>query len=219
MSRGKIARKSTWVDMTAFVDVGFLLLAFFILTTKFKTPEAMAVVTPSSVSSKEAAAEDQCLVTIGPDGRIFISFTEDVRRIEIVDDLNKRLGLTLTEQEVQLAGKAEFFGTPLNQLKSFLNMDPEVRKGGAMPGIPVMDSTNNEMEHWIQSVNTVFLGKKLNLMVKGDKEVGYPAFKGVIDAFKKHDQNKFKIVTSQQTVPSGTWLADEIRKGVTAADQ
>ncbi len=36
MARPKIARKSTAVDMTAMCDVAFLLLSFFILTTKSK---------------------------------------------------------------------------------------------------------------------------------------------------------------------------------------
>jgi len=214
MGRPKIARKSTWVDMTAFCDVAFLLLAFFILTTRFKPPEAVAVVTPSSVSSKEAENDDQCLVSVGADGRVFISFSEENRRVEIVDDLNKRLGLTLTEEEVQKAAKAEFFASPLNTLKSFLNVDPENRKGGTLPGIPVRDSANNEMKEWIRSVNNVFLGAKLNLMVKGDQQMPYPYFKGVIDTFKANDQMKFQIVTSQAPIPEGTPLADRARREV-----
>ncbi|HSK13387.1 MAG TPA: biopolymer transporter ExbD, partial [Phnomibacter sp.] len=193
MGRPKIARKSTWVDMTAFCDVAFLLLAFFILTTRFKPPEALSVVTPSSVSSKEAENDDQCMVSIGPDGRVFISFSEENRRVEVIDDLNKRLGLTLTEAEVQRAATAEYFASPLNTLKSFLNLEPDARIGAAMPGIPVRDTANNEMKEWIRSVNNVFLGEKLNLMVKGDQQMSYPYFKGVIDAFKANDQMKFQI--------------------------
>ena len=212
MGRPKIARKSTWVDMTAFCDVAFLLLAFFILTTRFKPPEALSVVTPSSVSSKEAENDDQCMVSIGPDGRVFISFSEENRRVEVIDDLNKRLGLTLTEAEVQRAATAEYFASPLNTLKSFLNLEPDARIGAAMPGIPVRDTANNEMKEWIRSVNNVFLGEKLNLMVKGDQQMSYPYFKGVIDAFKANDQMKFQIVTSQQSIPEGTPLADRARK-------
>lgn len=214
MGRPKIARKSTWVDMTAFCDVAFLLLAFFILTTKFKAPEALQVVTPSSVSSKEAETEDQCLITIGEDGRVFLSFSEEERRVEVIDDLNKRLGLTLTDAEVQAAGKAEFFASPLNTMKSFLSIPAEERRAGNLPGIPVKDTANNEMNEWIASVNNVFLGAKLNLMVKGDQKVQYPAFKGVIDAFKKNDQMKFKIITSQRSIPDGTPLAERARKEI-----
>ena len=47
MGRAKLPRKSTNIDMTAMCDVAFLLLSFFILTTKFKPAEAIAVETPS----------------------------------------------------------------------------------------------------------------------------------------------------------------------------
>jgi biopolymer transport protein ExbD len=214
MGRPKIARKSTWVDMTAFCDVGFLLLAFFILTTKFKPPEALSVVTPGSVSSKEAQAEDQCMISIAEDGRVFLSLSEETRRVQVVDDLNKRLGLTLTEAEVNAAGKSEYFATSLSQLKSFIAIPIDQRKGPAFPGIPIKDTANNELTEWVRSVGNVFLGDKLNLMVKGDQKMHYPAFKGVIDAFKKNDQMKFQIVTSQEGIPEGTPLADRARKEV-----
>ncbi len=214
MGRPKIARKSTHVDMTAFCDVGFLLLSFFILTTKFKPPEAIAVVTPSSVSSKEAAAENQCLVSIGPDGRVFISFSEDTRRVEVLNDLNKRLGIGLTDAEVNSAKTAEYFGSSFSQMKSFLAIPIDQRKGGAFPGVPIKDTANNELTEWIRSVTNVFLGAELNLMVKGDQKMQYPAFKGVIDAFKKSDQMKFKIITSQEAIPGGTPLAEKARQGV-----
>ncbi len=214
MGRPKIARKSTHVDMTAFCDVGFLLLSFFILTTKFKPPEALAVVTPSSVSSKEAAAEDQCLVTIGDDGRVFLSLSEDTRRVEVVDDLNKRLGLQLSNAEVNAAGTSEYFASSFSQLKSFLAIPPDQRQAETLPGIPIKDTANNELTEWIRSVTNVFLGSELNLMVKGDQKMQYPAFKGVIDAFKKSDQMKFKIITSQEAIPGGTPLADKARKEI-----
>ena len=67
MSRAKIPRKSTHIDMTAMCDVAFLLLSFFILATKTKPPEAVAVMTPSSVSTK-VAKDEAILVTLTKEG-------------------------------------------------------------------------------------------------------------------------------------------------------
>ena len=64
MGRAKLPRKSTNIDMTAMCDVAFLLLSFFILTTKFKPAEAIAVTTPSSVASKIAPSKDFVLITL-----------------------------------------------------------------------------------------------------------------------------------------------------------
>ncbi len=204
--------------MTAFCDVAFLLLSFFILTTKFKAPEAISVVTPSSVSSKTAEDQDQCLVTISPDGRVFISYSEEERRMEVVDDLNKRLNLQLSEADLKKASKAEFFASSLSTLKSFVNLPAEQRNGKSLPGIPCVDSTHNEVTEWIASTSSVFLGQKLNLMVKGDKDVPYPIFKNVIDAFKKNDQMKFQIITNQEPIPAGSPLSEKQRAGEKLSD-
>ena len=213
MGRAKIPRKSTWVDMTAFVDVAFLLLSFFILTTKFKPPEAISVVTPSSVSSKAAEVTDQVLFTISPEGKVFLSLSEENRRVDLIDDLNKRMNLQLTPAEVKNAGKAEFFGSSLGELKSFLNLPAEKRVGSTLPGIPCKDSTNNQVVEWLASAVSIFQGEKMNLMVKGDENVPYPIFKLVIDAFKKNDQMKFQVITNQRPIPDGSPLAAKARAG------
>ena len=213
MGRAKIPRKSTWVDMTAFCDVAFLLLSFFILTTKFKPPEAISVAPPSSVSSKAAEVTDQVLFTISPEGKVFLSLSEENRRVDLVDDLNKRLNLQLTPAEVKKAAKAEFFASPAGTLKAFLNLPADQRKGDALPGIPCVDSTNNEVGEWLASAVSVFQGEKMNLMVKGDEQVPFPVFKLVIDAFKKNDQMKFQVITNQRPIPAGSPLANKVRSG------
>ncbi len=68
-----MARKGTNVDMTAMCDVAFLLLSFFILCAKFKPSDALAVTTPSSVSSKIAPETNAVLITITPDSKAFLS--------------------------------------------------------------------------------------------------------------------------------------------------
>ena len=72
MGRAKLPRKSTNIDMTAMCDVAFLLLSFFILTTKFKPAEAIAVTTPSSVAAKIAPDKDLVLITIDKDGNVLV---------------------------------------------------------------------------------------------------------------------------------------------------
>ena len=73
MARPKIPRKSTSVDMTAMCDVAFLLLSFFILTTKFKPSEAVPVSTPTSVASKVAPEKDIVMISLNKDQKVFLS--------------------------------------------------------------------------------------------------------------------------------------------------
>ena len=73
----KIARKSTDTDMTPFVDVAFLILAFFMLATKFKPPDPVEITTPNSVSSDKLEQKDGILVQLDKDGRVFFAMQAD----------------------------------------------------------------------------------------------------------------------------------------------
>src|SRR5476649_1346535 len=73
MARPKIPRKSTNVDMTAMCDVAFLLLSFFILTTKPKPSEAVHIDPPSSVSAKIAPEKDIVIISLDKSGKVFLS--------------------------------------------------------------------------------------------------------------------------------------------------
>lgn len=211
MGRAKIPRKSTNIDMTAMCDVAFLLLSFFILTTKFKPAEAVSVTTPSSVSDKAAPESDIVLITIDKEGKVFLSMDNEEKKEYIANTIANEKGLKL---DVQSFKKAQFIGVPFSKLSSFLQLPPEQRKGDNMPGIPCKDSTNNEMTEWLRIVRSAYMGQKINLLVKGDNTSKYPSFKNVITSFKKNDLLKFQIITNPEGVPVGSELYRQAQAGV-----
>ena len=196
--------------MTAMCDVAFLLLSFFILATKFKPPEALTVVTPSSVSSKIAPDANVVLVTMDKDGKVYLSVSDKntSEKQSIIDEINtaKNLGLSDAEKTNFVRNPAYFVGVPFTQLKSYLGKAQDQLKGLNLPGIPVKDSTNNEMIDWIHAAVAAFQGTKMNLLVKGDDAAKYPSFQGLVIAFKKNDQLKFQMVTSPVPAPAGSEL-------------
>jgi len=212
MARAKIPRKSTSVDMTAMCDVAFLLLSFFILTTKFKPSEALKVETPSSVSNRIAPEKDVVLITIDKDGKVYLSVSDQNKdqKAEMLDEINteKNIGLTKEEKANFVNKPSAYIGVPFSQLKSYLDHSPDQLKGVQIPGIPVKDSTDNQLTDWIHAAVTAFANttKKFNLLVKGDDAAKYPFFQGVIIAFKKNDQMKFSMVTNPVAVPPGSDL-------------
>lgn len=203
MGRAKLPRKSTNIDMTAMCDVAFLLLSFFILTTKFKPAEAIAVTTPNSVAAKVAPDKDIVMITIDKDGKVFITMDDEQKKEAVCTYLNTTLNLNMN---VAAFKKAGFYGAPFSSMASFLSLPEEQRKGDKLPGIPVLDSTDNQMNVWMRAIKDAYLGSKMNLLVKGDNAAKYPAFKAVIDAFKKNDELKFQMITNPESVPAGTEL-------------
>ena len=210
MPKLKMPRKSTSVDMTAMCDVAFLLLSFFILTTKFKASEDLAVVTPKSVSTQPVDAKNVVQITMDKDGKVFFSVGDESvsQKEEIIDmiDQGKSLGLS-AEEKAAFARSGSYVGVPFNMLKSYLKLTREqLTKYKEAPGIPI-DTANNELVVWMNAATRAFSGKKMALMVKGDNSAKYPSFKGVIDAFKKNEIFKFSMITDPEGVPAGTPLA------------
>jgi biopolymer transport protein ExbD len=210
MGRAKLPRKSTNIDMTAMCDVAFLLLSFFILATKFKPPEALSVVTPSSVQTKTAPEKDVLLVTIDKDGKVYLSVSDAnvAEKKEMLESINtsKNIGLSDAEKANFVNIPNAYIGAPFSQLKSYLDKNPADLAHVVKPGIPAVDSTNNEMIDWFKAAQDAFQGKKMNVLVKGDDASKYPALQGVIIALKKNDLMKFQVVTSPVPVPIGTDL-------------
>lgn len=215
MPKIKIPRKSTFIDMTAMCDVAFLLLSFFILTTKFKPSEAVTVSPPSSVSSKPAPEKDMVLVTIDNTGKVFLSFSEEDKKAEVLQKIGEAKGLQFSPAEIKTFQKTPFVGLPFSQLRSFVQQTPETIASMKMPGIPAQDTINNELTDWIGAVVAVYQGqnKEMNLLVKGDMAAKYPAFKGVLVAFKKNNLLKFQMVTNNESIPEGTDLWNTNIKG------
>ena len=210
MGRAKLPRKSTSIDMTAMCDVAFLLLSFFILTTKFKPSEAIAVTTPSSVSSKVAPNKDFVLVTIDKDGKVFLTIDDKQKREQVANSMNTTKNLGIDVAKFKAAG---FIGTSFSGLNSFLSISEENRKGDLLPGIPCKDTANNELTVWMQAVNEVYAGMKMDLLLKGDNLSKYPSFKGVLTAFKKNNIQKFQMVTNPENAPAGSELYKKSMNG------
>lgn len=204
MGRAKVKRGSTNIDMTAMCDVAFLLLSFFILTTKFKPAEAVNVVTPSSVASKAAPQTNAFTVSIDKEGRVFIDMSDDMKG-DIIDELSSSRNLNLSAEDKKYFKASTFVGVPLSQLNSFTRLTPEQLRNAKLQGIPV-DSANNELQAWINAALNAFKSRKLNFLIKGDNNAKYIAFKGVIDAFKKNEIFKYQLITNPEGVPPGSEL-------------
>lgn len=215
MPKVKVPRKSTSVDMTAMCDVAFLLLSFFILTTKFKSSDTVEVVTPTSVSTKPAEERNVVMVTMDKEGHAYFSIgdnNEDEKE-KIINTINDQKQLQLNDAEKKNFIKSgSSVGVPFSMLKSYLQLNEEQIKKYKAPGIP-LDSANNELTVWMAAANSAYTGSKMNLLVKGDNNAKYPIFKGVIDAFKKNEIFKFAMITDPEGIPAGTPLANKHATG------
>ncbi|MBN8672885.1 MAG: biopolymer transporter ExbD [Chitinophagales bacterium] len=210
----KIPRKSTDTDMTPFVDIAFLILSFFIMATKFKPAEPVPVETPNSVSSDILKEENSVLITIDADSKVFLNVSAPKDKSnskigEVIEELNTSRALNLSPKEIQSFKAAPIIGVPFASLKGYLNLSPADQEKFKQPGIPVLDTLNNELIWWVGAAKKVFAGEKLLYLIKGDNDSKYPTFEAVINALRKNEEFKYNLVTSREEAPEGTELYKE----------
>jgi biopolymer transport protein ExbD len=193
MSKVKVPRKSTVVDMTAMTDVAFLLLTFFMLATKFKPDEPVTVTTPSSISEIKLPETDILLLTIDKDSKVYFAMDGDQNKIELLTKMGTKYNLTFTEAQKKSFSLLSSFGISIKELGPYLDMDSEARKKVVQKGIPC-DSLNNELADWILQAR--FTNKNLRVAVKGDGDAAYPVVKQVIATLQEKKVNRFNFITS-----------------------
>ena len=139
MGRVKIARKSTFIDMTAMSDVTVLLLTFFMLTSTFLSKEPATVVTPASVSPEKVQETNVLQVLVSPKGQVWLTMNNDTSaqwsnakmRVALLDEVTNLYNeshknkISFNAQQKQAFSKLGAFGVPLSQMGEFLNLADE----------------------------------------------------------------------------------------------
>ncbi len=187
------------LDMTAMCDMAFLLLTFFILTAKMKTPEVVQVDIPSSQSEKKIPEQNVLRITVGKEGAIYFSVSEASTRLKLIERIAEVKGTSFTQGEKNVFANTEMFGLPINQLKGYLSLDASKRELVKQSGIPV-DSTNNELKLWIREAKSINNG--MIIAVKGDRDSDYEKYSSVVSTLQELKLNKFSLITSLESKPN-----------------
>lgn len=213
MSKHKLPRKSTHIDMTAMCDVAFLLLTFFMLATKFKPDEPVVVKTPSSTSDI-ILPDNSILLTVDSKGQVFFDYDNKKAKKALISTVSQEKDLKLTEEEKAAFVNGASFGLPFSQMKQYLSIPPMDQKQYAFTGIPVDTSyvaATNELAYWIQAARAAGQdeGHPPRICIKCDASTAYPKVKDVIKTLTKNNIDRFNLLTSLEAVPAGTDLYKE----------
>ncbi|GAB3581151.1 ExbD/TolR family protein [Hymenobacter daeguensis] len=208
MPKVKPHRTSPSLDMTPMVDLAFLLVTFFMLTTKFAPEESVVVDTPSSVSELKLPENNVITLTVDKNKRVFFGVDAKQTKIQALQKVGAKYGVNFTAQQAKEFGDLPNFGLPISQLGSYLNMSKEDRKqvNSKQPGVPI-DSLNNQLIDWVlesRRANQAIFKKPTYIAIKGDGDADVPTVQQVIKILQEKDINRFNLITDMENKPVAT---------------
>ncbi len=184
--------------MTAMCDVAFLLLTFFILTTKFRPQEAVQIDIPSSTAQIPIPDRDIMMFQIAPDGRIFFGLDDQNTRMELLDKLSSEYQLALSEEQREAFKTLEIWGMDIRQLPAYLELDDNARANTQQPGL-VIDTTGGQHQVEDLILFSRQANNNLRIAIKADKTTEYRSFDKLIVALQNRKVNKFNLITSARS--------------------
>ncbi len=198
MPKVKIPRKSTTIDMTAMCDVAFLLLTFFILTTKFRPQEAVAIDIPSSTAQIPIPDRNIMMFSIAPDGRVFFGLDDQNTRLALLERLSTDYSMSLSAEQKDAFRTLEIWGMDIRALPDFLSKDPNTRARMEQPGLN-LDTLggNHQVEDLILFSRQE--NNDLRIAIKADKTTEYKNFDKLVKALQNRKVNKFNLITSARS--------------------
>ncbi|OGX82585.1 biopolymer transporter ExbD [Hymenobacter lapidarius] len=205
MPKVKPHRTSPSLDMTPMVDLAFLLVTFFMLTTKFAPEETVVVDTPSSISEIKLPESNVITLTIDNKKRVFFGVDDTKTKIQALQKVSAKYGVNFTAEQAKEFGNLPNFGLPISQLASYLNVEREERKqlNAQQPGVPI-DSLNNQLIDWVieaRKANQALFKKPTYIAIKGDGNADVPTVQAVIKLLQERDINRFNLITDLENKP------------------
>jgi biopolymer transport protein ExbD len=199
MTKVKLPRKSTAIDMTAMCDVAFLLLTFFMLTSNFTQKEPVIVSTPSSISEIKIPERNIMTVIIDQSGKLFFGIDGQEKRMDLLKKMGDAYSISFTDTELKEFSLINGFGVPIQRMKDFLALPPASRdlKENAI-GIPY-DSLDNQFKNWVRMSRAV--NPQIRIAIKADQALAYPVIKKVMNTLQDIDENRYNLITSLEQSP------------------
>ena len=197
MTRVKVKKKSTFIDMTAMSDVTVLLLSFFMLTSTFVKKEPVQVYTPASVSEIKIPDTNILQILVDSKGKIFMSLDKQPDLRAVLQRMGEEYGVKFNAEQEKKFSVASTFGVPIASMPEYLNLpsdkQDEVLKNEGIP----CDSTDNQFKSWVKNAKEI--NPDLRIAIKADSKTPYAVIKKIMNSLQDIRENRYNLITNLKT--------------------
>lgn len=179
-SKKRAKKQSTRVDMTPLVDLAFLLLTFFVLTSTFSKPKVLRMIFPEKLDKndpliKQPEVKNGLTILLTADNRIFY-YTGALNDKTVLEETNytkNGLRKVLAERNLPL----------INELKKLQNEQAKINEKDT--------AAKNKFDAKVKAAQ---VSSTLVLLVKHDKNATYENMIDVLDEFLITQIAKYFVV-------------------------
>lgn len=182
-------------DLTALVDVAFLLLAFFLLSSHFKPAGRVDISSPASHSFNPHfgySSYPQATISLTRTGKVFLNFHDPQLRARILLRAAVSNKIDLSPHAVLAFAKAEDFGGSLRGL--LIAAGTQAQHSSLLQSEIPIQNNNNELLSWLKWAKDEARGLQFN--IRADSDAPYPPFEAVVAALQYTGINQFKLLTT-----------------------
>jgi len=196
MFKTNIPVKTPKPDMNPMVDMAFLLVSFFMLTTTFKAAEPILIEKPQSQSEIKMPETSVATITVGEEGRIFFTVDGKYTRKKLLKMIGDRHQIDFSGREQDEFALLPSVGLSVEQLPDFLALNPQERKNIDQPGIPC-DTARNELSDWVVLARVANPG--VRMAVNADKDTPYAYIDRIIRTLQHNKIYRFNLITELES--------------------
>lgn len=195
MPKLRSIKKLPKLDMNPMVDMAFLLVTFFMMTTTFKSDMPVEVVIPFSQAELTIPEKNLCTITIDKAGQVYIGLDNKFDRKQMLGYVAQQSGIQLSADDLERFSLLTSFGVPLDQLQDLIALDKTERKRYPQNGIPTGED-NDELRHWL--IGSRLANPNLRFAINGDAESPVYSVKRVFDILQDLNITRFNLITDTE---------------------
>lgn len=152
------------------------------------------------MSEIKVPEKDVLNILVDKEGKVFMNMDNQIQLGDVVLAVTDQFGIGLTGTQLANFKSDPMFGTPMNNIEKFLNMEESQRRESLKEmGIPLdsIDGGKSEFQMWVKEARNV--NSDIKVAIKADKDTPYKTIKRVMNELQDINENRYFLITSLKT--------------------